>query len=80
MDNDIINMRDMGMVFEVTDAMGIDREDISVPLEKEDPGDVHMLDGSNVEIVIPLSIDITDWVGELRQKLEFLGFEFDESF
>ena len=80
MDNDIINMRDMGMVFDVTDAMGIDREDISVPLEKEDPGAAHMLDGSNLEIIIPLSIDIADWMGELRQKLESLGFEFDESF
>ena len=36
----IIGMRDMGLIFEITDAMGIDRESISVPLGKEDPGAV----------------------------------------
>jgi len=79
MDNDIISMRDMGIIFEITDAMGIDREDISVPLEKEDPGDAYMLDTTNLEIVVPLSTDITDWIHELRQKLESLGFEIDEN-
>ena len=79
MDNDIISMRDMGMIFEVTDAMGIDREDISVPLEKEDPGEVHLLDGSKLEIVIPLSINIEDWLDELMKKLETLGFVFDDN-
>ncbi len=39
----IIGMYDMGLIFQVTDAMGIDRESISVPLGKEDPGAVRKL-------------------------------------
>ena len=34
----IIDMADMGIIFSVTDALGIDRESVSVELAKEDPG------------------------------------------
>ena len=36
--SDIITMADMAAVFDVTDALSIDRELIRVELTKEDPG------------------------------------------
>jgi len=70
-------MRDMGKIFEITDAMGIDREHISVPLEKEDPGSINLTTNGEVEICVPLSIDMEEWSHEIRNRLEALGFEYN---
>ena len=74
----IIGMEDMGLIFEVTDAMGIDRESISVPLGKEDPGAVRLLSNGEIEIVVPESVPTEEWVATLRVELENLGFEMEE--
>ena len=74
----IIGMEDMGRIFEVTDTMGIDRESISVPLDKEDPGAVRMLPGGEIEIVVPESVPAEEWAATLREELEKLGFEVEE--
>ncbi len=74
MSDDIIGMREMGAIFGVTDEYEVDREGISVPLGKEDPGAVRRLPTGEVEIVVPLSIAIEDWLGTLRNGLEELGF------
>jgi hypothetical protein len=74
----MIGMEDMGLIFEVTDAMGIDRESISVPLGKEDPGAVRLLSNGEIEIVVPESVPTEEWVATLRVELEKLGFEMEE--
>ena len=74
----IIGMEDMGLIFEVTDAMGIDRESISVPLGKEDPGVVRLLSNGEIEIVVPESVPTEEWLATLRVELEKLGFEMEE--
>ncbi|MDA0988485.1 MAG: hypothetical protein O2783_05035 [Chloroflexi bacterium] len=68
----------MGLIFEVTDAMGIDRESISVPLGKEDPGAVRKLPAGDVEIVVPESVPLEDWLATLQAELEKLGYEMEQ--
>jgi len=68
----------MGLIFEVTDAMGIDRESISVPLGKEDPGDVRKLPAGGIEIVVPESTPLEDWLATLQAELEKLGYELEQ--
>ena len=74
----IIGMHDMGLIFQVTDAMRIDRENISVPLGKEDPGAVRKLPTGEVEIVVPESVPLEDWLATLQAGLEELGYEMEE--
>ena len=74
----IIGMRDMGLIFEITDAMGIDRESISVPLGKEDPGAVRKLPAGDIEIVVPESTPLEDWLATLQAELEKLGYELEQ--
>ncbi len=74
----IIGMRDMGLIFEITDAMGIDRESISVPLGKEDPGAVRKLPSGDIEIVVPESTPLEDWLATLQAELEKLGYELEQ--
>ena len=82
---DVIGMDDMRMVFEVTDAFGIDREQVRVSLEKTDPGLVAGVDSDKksdvfsrtvpvVEITIPLTIPLSSWIPVLRSSLLDLGF------
>ncbi|MDE2860699.1 MAG: hypothetical protein OYI31_07340 [Chloroflexota bacterium] len=78
MENDTIGMEDMFLIFEVTDALGIDREMVSVPLGKEDPGAVRLLDTGEVEIVVPATVPLEDWTDTLKAELVALGLEFDE--
>ena len=77
MSESIIGMYDMGLIFEVTDAMGIDRESISVPLSKEDPGAVYKLPTGEIEIVVPESIALDQWIPNMQAELEKLGYEFE---
>ncbi len=78
MSEDIIGMREMGAIFSVTDELGVDRERISVPLEKEDPGAVRRLPTGEIEIVVPRTVAIEAWLGVLRAGLEELGFTATE--
>ncbi|MSQ40132.1 MAG: hypothetical protein EXR55_00395 [Dehalococcoidia bacterium] len=72
---EIITMADMGLVFQVTDALGIDRERMSVSLEKQGPGQVQRLPTGEVEITLPLTVPLSQWLPSLRAKLEALGFQ-----
>ena len=74
MTDDIIGMREMNAVFSVTDDFGIDREIISVPLEKQGNGDVRRLPNGEIEIVVPMAMPIESWLDTLRSGLEALGF------
>jgi hypothetical protein len=66
-------MTDMAVVFTVTDKLGIDRELVSVPLEKEDPGGVQILSSGEIEIVVPLTIPLEQWAVTLGNELRNLG-------
>ena len=78
MTDDTIGMKDMNLIFGVTDALGIDREQVSVPLGKEDPGAVRLLDTGEVEIVVPATVPLEDWVDNLQAELVSLGLQVDE--
>ena len=73
----IINMSDMGFVFEITDSMRIDRENVSVTLEKSGIGYVQTLPDGTVEIIIPESISMEEWQETLKINLESLGYTTD---
>lgn len=70
---DVISMKDMGMIFGVTDGLGIDREMLRVELVKEDPGSVKRAADGTVEIIVPLSTPIERWLPRLKSELQQLG-------
>lgn len=69
-----ISQADMEAIFAVTDALGIDREAIVVPLGRKDPGSVRRL-GQQVQITLPASTPIEGWSDALRGELEKLGYQ-----
>ena len=67
-------MSDMGLIFDITDLHGIDREHIRVDLSKEDPGLVSRNISGMFEIVIPLNTSVKDWLPTLDSALaEIIG-------
>ncbi|MCH7786533.1 MAG: hypothetical protein IIC22_03385 [Chloroflexi bacterium] len=74
MSDDIIGMDDMMAVYEVTDRFGIDRETISVPLGKEGVGAVSRQFTGGVDITVPLTIPVREWLPTLESELVRLGF------
>ncbi len=67
---DIISMSDMGLIFEVTDGYGIDREQIRVDLTKEDPGSVRKGEAGMIEITVPLTTSLERWLPTLDNQLK----------
>ena len=68
--DDIISISDMGLIYQITDDLGIDRESIRVELTKEDPGLARRTADGLVEIIIPLTIPVGSWLPTLRKELE----------
>ena len=75
MSEQIIGMDDMMAVYEVTDLFGIDRETISVPLEREGRGSVTRGPDGGIEITVPAAVPTRDWLPSLTEELRALGFE-----
>ncbi|MBM3935424.1 MAG: hypothetical protein FJ319_14235 [SAR202 cluster bacterium] len=78
MSEEIIGMRDMMTVFAVTDKYGVDREMVTVPLEKSGEGQVRRLQDRVVEIVVPAGMAEEAWAAKLAAALESMGFEAQE--
>ena len=70
----IIGMHDMEVIYQVTDASGIDREAITVELGKEDPGSVGRNARGILEITVPESGTIEEFADRLGAELEALGY------
>jgi hypothetical protein len=64
----------MEAIFAVTDALGIHREAVVVPLGRKDPGSVRQL-GQQVQITLPASTPVVEWTETLRAELAKLGYE-----
>jgi hypothetical protein len=71
-------MKEMEAIFALTDPMGIHREAITVPLRRKDPGEVRAAAGGQIQIVVPESVEIDEWIPTLRTELEKLGYTLDE--
>ena len=64
-----VGMKEMAMIFEVIDALGISREDVVVPLAPSSGGKVEKLPSGQVQIVIPETMPLEEWLPALRERL-----------
>ncbi len=68
-----IGMKEMDLIFSITDEMDIHREAIEVQLLPKGEGSVRLLPGGKFDIVIPETIDLLDWLPTMKEKLIELG-------
>ena len=62
---DAVTMKEIDAIFAVTDALGVHRERLVIPLGPAAPGRVRRLPGGKLEVVVDAERPIEEWVKEL---------------
>ncbi|MGH7389956.1 MAG: hypothetical protein ACREM3_10950 [Candidatus Rokuibacteriota bacterium] len=62
---DVVTMKEIDAIFAVTDALGIHRERLTIPLGPASPGRVRRLPSGKLEIVVEAARPLDDWLKEL---------------
>ena len=67
-----VTLKEIEQIFTVTDAMGISREALVIPLRTETPGRIKMITGGKLEIVVEKDGDFEDWLSRLEPQIRAL--------
>jgi len=61
-----VTLREIHRIFEVTDRLGIHREQLVIPLAPRHPGRVRRMPGGKLEIVVEKEGDFEAWLAVLE--------------
>jgi hypothetical protein len=64
--------QEMRRILAVTDALGLHRESVRIPLTPRGGGGLRVTGAFQVEIVVPAGADFETWVAELPERLRSL--------
>jgi hypothetical protein len=70
---EVVTMKEIDVIFAVTDALGIHRESLVIPLGPATPGRVRRLPNGKYEIVVDAARPIEEWVKELPSLIKAAG-------
>jgi hypothetical protein len=62
---DVVTMKEIDAIFEVTDALGVHREMLVIPLGPATPGKVRKMPSGKLEITVDADTPIEEWVKRL---------------
>lgn len=65
-----VTLKEIQEIFAVTDAMGISREALVIPLAPGRPGRVRRLPNGKIEIVVDAEVPLAEWLTELPAKIQ----------
>jgi hypothetical protein len=65
----VVTMKEIDAIFEVTDALGIHREMLVIPLGPGWPGRVRRMPSGKFEIIVDAERPIEEWVKELPRLI-----------
>ena len=66
---EVVTMKEIDAIFEVTDALGVHREMLVIPLGPASPGRVRKMPSGKLEIVVDAERPIAEWVKELPRLI-----------
>ncbi len=64
--------KEIERILAITDALGISREAIVIPLRTENPGRIQILSNGKLEIVAERDADFDQWVSALESRIRAL--------
>ena len=67
---EVVTMKEIDAIFEVTDALGVHREMLVIPLGPASPGRVRKLPNGKFEITVDAERPIEEWVKELPRLID----------
>jgi len=68
-----VTLREIEAIFAVTDALGISRESLVIPLAPRRPGRVRRMPDGRIEIVVDAERDFAEFVAGLEGELRALA-------
>ena len=68
-----VTIREIEKIFAVTDAMGIHREHVVIPLRPRSPGRVRRMPNGRYEIVVEAERPFDEWVAGLADAIRAAG-------
>lgn len=70
----VIRLPEIERIFTVLDRLAISREAVVIPLKKADPGSIRLLANEKLEIVVPETLTVEEWLPELETRIrEMMG-------
>lgn len=64
-----LSFQQISRILDVTDALGLNREWVEIPLSPETPGIVRKLPNGKLEIVVDAEQPFDTWLGTLEQQI-----------
>lgn len=64
-----VGFTEIERIFAVTDALGISREALVIPLRTGHPGRIRKLGGGKLEIVVERDADFDQWLSRLEGEI-----------
>jgi hypothetical protein len=65
-----VSFQQISRILEVTDALGLNREWVEIPLSPENPGIVRRLSNGKLEIVVDAEQPFDRWLDELPTHIQ----------
>ena len=70
---DVVTMREIDAIFAVTDALGVHREALVIPLGPASPGRVRRLPNGKLEITVDAVRPLDEWLRDLPSLIKAAG-------
>ena len=67
-----VTLKEIECIFTITDALGISREALVIPLRPQSPGRVRRIGGGKLEIIVEGAADFDEWLNELERQLRLV--------
>jgi hypothetical protein len=68
-----VSPAEIEQILAITDALGVHRESVVIPLPKRRPGGVRRRPDGKLEIVVDAEQSFADWLGGLPQQVRALA-------
>jgi hypothetical protein len=66
----VVTLKEIEAIFAVTDALGLSREALVIPLAPGRPGRVRRLPSGKLEIVVDAEVPLADWLKTLPERIQ----------
>ena len=66
----VVTMKEIDAIFEVTDALGVHREALVIPLGPGSPGRVRRMPSGKLEIIVDAETPIDEWLVGLPELIK----------
>ena len=67
-----VTLKEIERIFAITDALGISREAMVIPLRPESTGRVTMLKNGKLEVVVDRDLEFDQWLSRLELEIRSL--------